>query len=174
MKNLVVFVCCFFLSLSHYAWSFETPEDNLLIHSSIGQLEQVKEALTQGASVHITDNRGWTPLHLASSRGHIDVVQFLLEEGADLEARTDRINRTPLHLSSMHGFPKMTSYLVAMGADIRATDVYEKTPLELARLTNAVQVIAFFKEYRIKRLAISRKLQKRIREQQEQLIKSIE
>lgn len=34
-----------------------------------------------------TQNYKNTALHLASSRGHLDVVEFLLEKGADLKKK---------------------------------------------------------------------------------------
>lgn len=36
----------------------------------------------QGADVHAYDNQGRTPLHYAK-HGHVDVVRFLLDQGAD-------------------------------------------------------------------------------------------
>ena len=36
-----------------------------------------------------TDNEGWTALHRAAKLGRIEVTKFLLEHGANLEAKTN-------------------------------------------------------------------------------------
>src|SRR2546428_711052 len=48
------------------------------------------------------DNRGWTPLHWAAERGHSQLVELLLANKADINARTNR-GDTPLHLASEKG-----------------------------------------------------------------------
>ena len=44
---------------------------------------------------HVEDRGGWTPLHLASSHGHLNVVDRLVELGASVHER-DANGRTPL------------------------------------------------------------------------------
>ena len=51
--------------------------------------------LIQGGDFNLSDYDGRTPLHIASSEGHIETVRFLLQHGASLHAR-DRYNNTPL------------------------------------------------------------------------------
>jgi ankyrin repeat protein len=46
----------------------------------------------------MSDNDGWTPLHIASHNGRFDAVDLLLELGADLKAKG--VNGiTPLHMA---------------------------------------------------------------------------
>ena len=64
-------------------------------------IKHIEAMLSLGASI---DSRGrWpaegsTPLHLAVDKNHLQVVQFLIDERADLEAR-DVYGRTPLELA---------------------------------------------------------------------------
>jgi ankyrin repeat protein len=45
---------------------------------------------------------GYTPLHFAADRGHIEIVRLLCDHGADIEAR-DYDECRPLHEAAYHG-----------------------------------------------------------------------
>lgn len=55
-------------------------------------LEQVKRLLDEGMDVNVAawgpKSKGITPLHLAAEGGHLEVMDELLERGADIDART--------------------------------------------------------------------------------------
>ena len=42
--------------------------------------------LKRGGNLEATDRDGYTPLHMAAEKGHIDVVAFLLGKGANKDA----------------------------------------------------------------------------------------
>ena len=70
------------------------------------------------ANVNARDNFKWTPLHFACHAGILDVVELLLNNGADLEART--LNEaTPLMRAIESARPEVVQYLVDRGAQVR-------------------------------------------------------
>ncbi|SDO19874.1 Ankyrin repeat-containing protein [Klenkia soli] len=58
---------------------------------------------------------GWTPLHVAVAHGHAELVDLLLDAGADLEASTEH-GRTPLHVA-LEFAPQLVDPLLARGAE---------------------------------------------------------
>ena len=46
---------------------------------------------------------GFTPLILAATGGHVDVVEILLDHSADIEAQSERTKDTPLSLACSGG-----------------------------------------------------------------------
>ncbi|SCX52368.1 Ankyrin repeat [Klenkia marina] len=84
-----------------------------------GDTEAVRTAVRAqprllSATVERAGQDGWTPLHVAVAEGRGDVVDALLEAGADLEARTEH-DRTPLHVALDHA-PELVDPLLARGA----------------------------------------------------------
>jgi RNA polymerase sigma factor (sigma-70 family) len=70
------------------------------------------------------------PVHAAANHGQIEIMQFLIDKGADINARAD-MGQTPLHLATTL---EMVQLLAENGADTTARDDDHGTPpLEWAR-----------------------------------------
>src|SRR5262245_51678403 len=73
-----------------------------------GNLEGVQRFVAEGIPVDSRARGDVTPLHEAAEAGHLEMVQWLIEHGADLHARTlrnpgDAGSHTPLHLAVSAG-----------------------------------------------------------------------
>ena len=60
-------------------------------------------------------------MHLAARDGHVEIARFLLQNGAEVNAR-DRWDRTPLHSTSISGHVDILHLHVENGADLEAQD----------------------------------------------------
>ena len=67
------------------------------------------------------DNNGRTALHHAAYKKQADVVQLLIDAGADIEAK-DTYRWPPLHKATEGGRLDIVKMLVSAGADVRAPD----------------------------------------------------
>jgi len=103
-----------------------------------GNIEAVKQHLDGGAHVNAKSESGWTPLHTAAARGHKEIVELLIVEGADVNAGDKII--TPLHLAAFHGQPEIAELLIAKGADVNARDSIGGTPLHDAALRGRKEI----------------------------------
>lgn len=88
-------------------------------------LEKSPECLSWRSS---SDN---TALHLACWFGYRDVIEFLLERGAELEAR-NLAEETPLGVACSRGKAEIVDLLLARGADPSARDRQQRSLLHLA------------------------------------------
>src|SRR5580698_1595888 len=61
----------------------EERETPFAVASGDGQVDTSCYLIEQSTSVHASDDKGWTALHLASRYGHFNAVRLLLDHGAD-------------------------------------------------------------------------------------------
>jgi ankyrin repeat protein len=80
-----------------------------------------------------------TQLHEAARVGHLTVAQFLLANGADVDA-LDSQNQTPLHYAAMNGHKSMVELLLANKAAVEPKP-NPTTPLHLAA-ANGYKLVA--------------------------------
>ena len=82
------------------AIEFRDTLDNSLLDYAVGwgQLEIVKVLIKHHANIDKPDNNGFTPLHVAAHNGHIGVIEYLLQQGADPNA-VSRYGRSILHIA---------------------------------------------------------------------------
>ena len=59
----------------------------------------------------LTHGQGITALHLAAQNGHLSMVKFLLQRGADLSVKEDLYNSTPESAASFFGQTAVRDYL---------------------------------------------------------------
>jgi hypothetical protein len=78
-------------------------------------MEQIKEALTAGASVNDDARNGHRPLQLALTNGHKEIAELLIRYGADVNYR-DRSGQTPLQAAVNHGQFENAKLLIQKGA----------------------------------------------------------
>jgi ankyrin repeat protein len=72
------------------------------------------------------DRLGWTGLHFAAQRGHVDAVRLLLEHGADPNAREVGDNTYALHWAAAEGHVETVRTLLDAGDDVHGVgDVHE-------------------------------------------------
>lgn len=84
----------------------------------------------------------YTPLHLASSRGHAAVVRQLIAAGSAADALTDT-GVQPIHLAAQAGSADAVKALLDKGVDVNVQDTtHGRSPLVFAASQNRLEVMA--------------------------------
>jgi ankyrin repeat protein len=90
----------------------------LLFAARVGDLASAKLLVAAGANVNDADAWGISVTELAAHSGFTDVVEFLLDKGAD--AKVGKAGFTALHIAVMRRDERMVSALLAHGANPNA------------------------------------------------------
>ena len=155
MKRIVLFIVCIFLLPAFFAEG-STKEKNvqLIKAAEKGKLENIQDALNDGADVNAKDTFGWTVLMRASYGGYTrgryaEVVKLILDKGANVNINTDE-GITALMAASSGGYSKkdifgkaltasesvcieVVKLLLVKGADINVKNRKGETALMIAK-----------------------------------------
>lgn len=98
----------------------------------------MKKLLDKGLDVNGKDNNDDTPLHLMAAIADCESMRFLVENGADVQAR-NRLGENVLHTlvssNEFDGFPHSLNFLMEMGININETDLNGKTAIHHALMS---------------------------------------
>lgn len=114
----------------------------LLDAAKKGNLLRVQRLLTNdNINCRDAQGRNSTPLHLAAGYNNVEVAEFLLEHGADVNAQ-DKGGLIPLHNASSYGHLDMAALLIKFNTVVNATDKWGFTPLHEAAQKGRTQLCA--------------------------------
>ena len=86
------------------------------------------------------DGRHSTPLHFAAGYNRLAVVEYLLQHGADVQAK-DKGGLVPLHNACSYGHYEVTELLVRAGASVNVSDLWKFTPLHEAAAKGKYDIV---------------------------------
>ncbi|XP_043465025.1 ankyrin repeat domain-containing protein 27-like [Leptopilina heterotoma] len=91
-----------------------------------------KEDRKPHLGINTCNSQGQTALHVACENGHVEIVQLLLDAGANVNVTNKSKGQTPLHLASLNNHTKVVKLLLNCGnCNINAKDDSGDTPLHL-------------------------------------------
>lgn len=119
----------------------------LLFATQFNRLEIISMLLDYGISINYEQNNT-TALHIAANENKLELVRFLVEHGA-------KTNTTVLHYASTSDKKlNIVTYLVEHGADINLKNNTNHTPLLIAMLYKAHNIIHYYQNLTIKQNTI--------------------
>eukprot|EP01086_Lenisia_limosa_P005587 TRINITY_DN2267_c0_g1_i1.p1 TRINITY_DN2267_c0_g1~~TRINITY_DN2267_c0_g1_i1.p1 ORF type:complete len:630 (-),score=123.28 TRINITY_DN2267_c0_g1_i1:24-1913(-) len=106
-------------------------KDQLEMALRSGSLDSVKHIL-EGVKLNTPILLGRTPLHTAAEYGTVEMIEYLLNEGADIHARDTQEHFAPIHFACFQKEPAVLECLLSRGASKDTQNGNDMTPLDMA------------------------------------------
>ncbi|MDA3819987.1 MAG: ankyrin repeat domain-containing protein [Candidatus Delongbacteria bacterium] len=125
-KNILLYVAVILgIVLSPEASSAQikaNPDYDLILAADAGSMKHVRVAVLEGANINARTEDGITPLMYAAQNGYLDIVEFLVDLGADVNAIPYISNRTALMSAVENGYVATAEFLIRQGAGFTIRD----------------------------------------------------
>ena len=109
----------------------KSGENALMMAAFDGQLALVKTLVLEKKAA--INKPGWAPIHYAATNGHLEITQFLMANGAQVNALSPS-ETTPLMMSIGSGNEQLIKYLLDNGADLRMRNHEGYSAIDVAQL----------------------------------------
>ena len=112
--------------------------DRSVLHKAAyysGSATLLENLITQGADVNARDKGAWTPLHLAAKNGHVEALQILLENGANMHVKDIKHGWTPLHIAIVSKQYESAKFLIRAGISVSECDKWGNSAQKLFELS---------------------------------------
>ena len=120
------------------------------VASEFGDSDLVEFILAQKAQPLVTRFWGYTPLHLAAKKGHIEVVNLLIQEQINAGWKRgflgtsnslDRIGQTPIFLAASRGHTEIVEKLVEQTSNPNARNQNGQSPVYIATMNGFTEIV---------------------------------
>ncbi|PCD34539.1 hypothetical protein FGRA07_08857 [Fusarium graminearum] len=105
------------------------------------QIELLQELISQGANVNLPAKDGWNCLNLAADTANHEILQVLLNNGADVAGINGNYGLTALHWAADIGDSQAVEILISHGSNVDAQSTIGSYPLHLAANNGCVKTI---------------------------------
>ncbi|CAF3623619.1 unnamed protein product [Fusarium graminearum] len=122
----------------------EVMRESFVMHAFDGTLDMVVKDLAAMSS-SLSPDLLTEALHVASSRGHLSIVQRLIQSGAKVGSR-DINKRSALHHATFHCHFDVAECLLEQGASISMEDIVGSSPIDLA-IQNGLKAFDFIQSH---------------------------
>ncbi|KAI4458891.1 ankyrin repeat and death domain-containing protein [Holotrichia oblita] len=121
--------------------------NDLILHEAVikNDADTVRRILKEPVDINCRNNvsnYGRAPIHWASSRGNIEIMEMLISANCDIEAR-DKYGMRPLLMAAWHGHRDAVQLLINTGACSNATNKKHYTLLMCAAKNNRIDVVDY-------------------------------
>jgi ankyrin repeat protein len=138
---LLVFAIVDTCGYEGYLYVKHTQAGDLLFDAvDRNNIQEAKQALSEGADINISDERLETPLAIASVSGEANMVELLLNRGATPNVADDE-DYTPLMYACQISDDKIARLLLRHGANVAAKNVHGLTALDIAKAHNRMTLV---------------------------------
>jgi ankyrin repeat protein len=125
-------------------------DKELLEAAEAGDLEGVKKALEKGAKIDAqSEFFSESALHIASSKGFLEIVEFLVDQGADI-LLLNGTDFTPIHLAARDGRIRVVEFLLSKVEKIPERLIWDMINVGQMSVDGDPRIVQMLENYSVK------------------------